>query len=430
MGISQPVGSVELSEHVDNRAKPLKWRLECLGHALVEGLAGALPGAWAFRLGESLGSVSWHLFPARRRLVMRNLRIAFAGEQPPSGIEPLARGNFRRTGGNLISVAHTARVAPSRLGEILRLKNPELLHDSLAGGRGLIILLSHMGNWELLSRIVHFFPEGSPGGAFYRPLNNPHMDRRVLARRQADGVRMFSKGDNPLHVAAFLRSGGVVGILADQRVGAKGDLVRFFGRLTRASPLPGLLARRAKCPVLALSLRTVAPGRWEAEFIPVVGKPDTANCMAALELAMRASPADVFWMHERWKTYVGPRRPVRDWLGGETSAAGLGHRALLWLKDVPDGWKPPESWFHPDLTYEVALGTTAAQPPWLGDEAVIHRVDSDPSPRAIAAWLAEIDRSHPLPIDFILTCKADPALRRAGEIEQIRLVSLPTPPPA
>jgi Kdo2-lipid IVA lauroyltransferase/acyltransferase len=415
-----------LSESDESPWKPVRWRLECLGHVVVEWLAGVLPGAWAFRLGEWLGALAWHLYPARRKLVMRNLRIAFAGEKPAAELDALARENFRRTGGNLISVAHTARVKPEHLPKVLRVCNLDLLEKSFAQGKGVVLLLSHMGNWELLSRMVHFFPKGASAGAFYRPLNNPILDRRVLMRREADGTRMFSKGDNPLHVAGFLRAGGIVGILADQRVGEKGDLVQFFGRLTRASPLPGLLARRVKCPVLALSLRTVAPGRWEAEFIAVDGPPDTGNCMVALEKAIKASPADVFWMHERWKAYVRPRHAPCDWLENATSAEGRGHRALIWMADVPDGWKPPDAWFHPDVTHELALTEAMAIPAWLPQNTVVHRVEHTDDPHQLAAQIREIDGSHPLPIDYIVTSKSASALRAAGEREQIRVIQLPS----
>jgi Kdo2-lipid IVA lauroyltransferase/acyltransferase len=415
-----------LSASDENPWKPWRWRLELAGHGVVERLAGMLPGAWAFRLGEWLGGIAWHLYPARRKLVMRNLRIAFAGGKPAAELDALARGNFRRTGGNFVSVAHTARLKPERLSEVLRVRDMELLEAAHARGKGVILLLSHMGNWELLSRMVRFFPKGSSAGAFYRPLNNPLLDRRALARREADGTRMFSKGDNPLHVAGFLRAGGIVGILADQRVGEKGDSVRFFGRLTRASPLPGLLARRVKCPVLAMSLRTIAPGRWEAGFIPVDGPPDTGNCMLALEKAMRASPVDVFWMHERWKAYVRPRHTPGDWLEDGSSAEGRGHRALVWLAGVPEDWKPPAAWFHPDVTHEVALPEGMPLPPWLAQDTVIHRVRHSDDPHKLAARVREIDGSHPLPIDYIVTRKPASALGAAGEREQIRVIQLPS----
>jgi KDO2-lipid IV(A) lauroyltransferase len=386
--------------------KPLQWWLEDVAHRLVDGIAARLSGPQAFRLGEILGGLAWHILPKRRCIVTRNLRIATGGTKTREEITSLARESFRRTGANLITVAQTAQVPPERLGEVVRLKNREVLVKALDKKKGLVLLLTHMGNWELLSRIVHFFPEGTPSGAFYRPLNNPSLDNRVRARREADGVRMFSKRDNPLHVAAFLRKGAVVGILADQRVGLQGEPVRFFGRLTRASPLPALLARRVRCPVLALSLACVKPGEWEAEFLTVEDPPDTSHGMKALESAMQRSIVDVFWFQERWKTYLTPDRTPADWLGDESSAKDHRHRALLVIPEGESLWSPPSAWLHPDIAYET-----------------IHLRETTTA--SLRTWLRELEWSAPMPIDFILTRHASSALQKACRAESIHLVSFP-----
>ncbi|RPJ33279.1 MAG: lipid A biosynthesis acyltransferase, partial [Verrucomicrobiaceae bacterium] len=358
-------GSVPMSGKKKRPPKLLQWRLECLGHSLIEGLAALLPGPWVFRLGEFLGSMAWHIMPMRRKIVLRNLRIALAGEKDLPEIRRMAKATFRRSGANLLSVAHTARLAPEKLSKVIHIENLDLLENALATGKGVVLLLAHMGNWELLSRIVHLFPKGSKTGAFYRPLNNPLLDARVLARRQADGTRMFSKRD-PFHqVTGFLRDGGIVGILADQRVGMQGEVVSFFGRLTRASPLPSLLARRAKAEVLALSLITEAPGKWKAVFLPVEKPHSTPHCMAALENAMKAGPTDVFWLQERWKVFVKRYRPFDKWLSPETQSGTKPHRALIWLANVPDAWRPLENWFHPDVIYEAAIPAGNPAPDWL-----------------------------------------------------------------
>ena len=390
-------------------SKTWQWRLECLVHSAIEGIAALLPGPWVFRMGELLGSLAWHLMPQRRKIVLRNLRIAYAGEKSLAEIQALARASFRRTGANLVSAAHTARLPVARLKKILHVENPELLEQTLAHGRGVVLLLAHMGNWELLTRLVHFFPPGSTCGAFYRPLNNPLLDERVLRRRQAHGTRMFSKRD-PFHqVTAFLREGAIVGILADQRVGTQGDPVTFFGRLTRASPLPSLLARRTKSPVLALSLTTTAPGKWQARYLPVENPPTTQHCMDALETAMQANPADVFWLQERWK--IQPRRRQRPFHflgpdGIETSRKP--HRALLWLTDAPADWELPDDWRHPDLSYQIV----ARQPSSMSSGAEIRR------------YLRKLEYLTELPLDFILTPVASKALRKAAKREAIPLVCL------
>ncbi len=407
--------------------KPLQWRLECLGHSLIEGLAALLPGPWVFRMGELLGSLAWHLLPMRRNIVLRNLRIALAGENDLPAIRRMAKATFRRSGANLISVAHTARLAPENLGKVIHIENLELLENALATGKGVVLLLAHMGNWELLSRLVHLFPPGSKTGAFYRPLNNPLLDAQVLARRQADGTRMFSKRD-PFHqVTGFLREGGIVGILADQRAGMQGEVVSFFGRLTRASPLPSLLARRAKAEVLALSLVSERPGKWKAVFLPVEKPHTTAHCMAALEDAMKASLTDVFWLQERWKVHVASHTSFCQWIDASPATSQKRHRALLWLVDTPHDWSLPDAWRHPDLAYEVAVTADFAAADWLARDTQLHvpAISRDPSVAELRRHLRVCEFMQPLPLDFILAPVASDALRRAAKREAIPLIRIP-----
>jgi KDO2-lipid IV(A) lauroyltransferase len=411
-----------LSRRTKQSPKLLQWRLECLGHSLIEGLTALLPGPWVFRLGEIIGVLAWHLLPQRRNIVLRNLRIALAGEMDLPAIRRMAKATFRRSGANLISVAHTARLAPENIGRVIHIENLELLQQALASGRGVVLLLAHMGNWEILSRIVHLFPPGSKTGAFYRPLNNPLLDARVLARRQADGTRMFSKRD-PFHqVTGFLREGGIVGILADQRVGIQGEVVPFFGRLTRASPLPSLLARRAKSEVLALSLTTERAGKWKARFMPVETPTTTANCMVALENAMKASLIDVFWLQERWRVFVKRFRPFQQWLSPVVSAGSKHHRALLWLVGVSESWQLPEPWFHPDVTYEAVIAEGDKPPEWLPQGAAIHML---PPKSNLRRAIRMFETNGVPPFDFIITRQAAPLLAGIAARELIPLVSLP-----
>jgi KDO2-lipid IV(A) lauroyltransferase len=402
--------------------KRLQWQLECLGHSIIERFAGLLPGPWVFRFGEALGGLLWHFMPQRRGIILRNLRIACAGELDAAEIQRLARASFRRSGANLISAAYTARLTPEKLAKVIHIENLELLEKSLATGKGVVLLLAHMGNWEILSRIVHLFPPGSKTGAFYRPLNNELLDARILQRRQADGTRMFSKRD-PFHqVTAFLRDGGIVGILADQRVGMQGEVVPFFGRLTRASPLPSLLARRAKAEVLALSLTTAAPGRWRARFLPVEMPSTIGNCMITLEASMKRGLEDVFWLQERWKVYAGAHGTFTQWLDGTSGLSQKRHRALLWLMDAPPNWQIPSGWIHPDLNYEAVLPPDLEPPAWLPEQTRIVRTgDGTPALEKIRA----LDESEAVPYDFILTAEASHSLLGAARQLAIPVISLP-----
>lgn len=397
------------------------WHLEGLGHSLIEGLAGLLPGAWVFRIGEWLGLAAWHLMPARRTTILRNLRIAFGDRKSPEDLRALAMASIRRSGANLISAAYTARLPKARLQQVMEVDNRELLEQAIAEGRGVVLLLSHMGNWELLSRLIHLLPDGTRTGAFYRPLNNELLDQRILKRREADGTRMFSKRD-PFHqVCGFLRDGGVVGILADQRVGVQGEVVSFFGRHTRSSPLPSLLARRTKSRVLALSMTCTGPERWRATLMPVEEPYTTRHCTEALEQAMAASPVDVFWLQERWRPLLRRKRGFRQWLGDMETRSTKPHRALLWPGRDATGWSLTDDWIHPDVDYEVVGDTPPAGCP---PPAACHPRPTDERQDRLEQLLAAIDDGQPLPLDVVIAHSPPPSLQQACIRRGIPMIDL------
>lgn len=429
MGTPHPLQTVSVASSSRKRKpKPLKWRLEWLVQVGIEHLAASMPGPFAFRVGEILGGVACTFMTSRRQIVLRNLRIAFHGEKDLPELRAMVRQTFRRTGANLLSALHSTQLTAEQVSGIVAIENPELVDEALTKGPGVVLMPSHMGNWEILTRINRRFPPGHANGAFYRPLNNPLLDARVLAQREAESCRLFSKRDSFLQAAAFLREGGILGILADQRVGTHGELVRFFGRVTRASPLPSLLARRSRTQVLSMSLATESPGKWRTRYHPLEGKISTASCMDAIERAIRVSPLDYFWLQERWKVYFPPGQTIRDWLENETSAPGKRHRALLWLPGTPDQWSLPEEWTHPDVDYEIVPENArkTADPRYL--HLRFHASPDYPNLKNLSAHLAEIDASAALPIDYILTCNASRELRQAARSQSIPLVSLPPAP--
>ena len=374
--------------------KNLKWRIEAWAHSAVAALFRQLPAGTVFVIGEFLGRAIWPFMKARRNTIARNLRIAGAAGAEESG--SAARESFIRTVANLMCSSVSANMRGEDIGEVLLVENPELLAEALAKGKGVMLLLAHMGNWELLTRLHRTFPKSAKIGGFYRPLNNPILDARVLRERQADGARMFSKRDSLHHVSGFLRENGVVGILADQRVGWQGELVPFFGRLTRTSPVPSLLARRCKSEVLALSFCTVAPGKWSARYHPVEKPYSTTDCMVALEKAMGVSLIDVFWMQERWKLNIGKRATPVKWLGDPESRGNKPHRALIWAKESEKDLPLPPACLHPDIVHEYAVG------------------------KAVDA-LEAIDKSQTLPVDYILTFSKHPGLREKARELGIRV---------
>src|SRR5439155_27358949 len=172
-------------------------------------------------------------------------------------------------------------------------------------------LISHLSCWELFSHLGERIPEYR-FGAVYRHLYNPFLDRHLSKTRAKSGTTLFDRYNDLLKCVRFLREGGVVGTLIDQRAGRAGLWTPLFGRLTSSSTLAATLSIRTGAPVVPIAIETCGRARWKMIISDPVSPPEdgenelfTARINRLLEEIIRRSPADWLWAHNRWK----PNRP-------------------------------------------------------------------------------------------------------------------------
>ncbi len=282
-----------------SKSPTLSHRLEYCAYRAFEWVLGLMSLETVFRLGELTGRIVHRFNKKRRNQVIRNLRFAFGDEKPQAEIEQLAAEVFERTGANFLTSLKIPFLSDE---ETLRRLHFEGLNDIMkATAEGGIVMVSpHMGNWELLAQAI-FLAEGKfKVGTHYRPLNNALINAVVERRRKRRGLELFAKRTSTHRLISFVREGGAMGVLADQRVGERGAACLFFGRPTTCSPLPHLIAKRGKGQLISLSCETVGTARWKITFrlIPTI----TAQaCADSIEQDWRRSPVDVFWFEDRWR---------------------------------------------------------------------------------------------------------------------------------
>lgn len=280
-------------------------------HLLYRGFTAAvaaLPLRAAYRLGRALGGAAYWVLAPYRRLAIRNLTIAYGDEKPVPEIRRLARAHFQALGANLLSSIKAATLDLEALREMATVDNMGSIRDALDRGRGVVLVISHIGNWELFAQICQFLP-GYRWSTVYQPLGNRYIEADVRRTRMARGVHLFSRKNGFNAPTAFLRAGGAVGVLVDQHAGDAGVWAPFFGRLASTSHLAALLALRTGAELVPIAIQTAAPGRWRVVVSPPVPRLPgeevnalTARLNLVLEGQIRASPADWFWVHNRWKT--------------------------------------------------------------------------------------------------------------------------------
>ena len=277
-------------------------------YRLGRAIASAIPLRLLFAIGNLLGLGAWLLLPRYRHLAQRNLEIAFANEKTPAELKRIARQNFQRLGANLLCSVKMGSMPPEKMAQHLETENLETVHQELRAGTPVVMLLSHIGNWELFAQLFPHYVDYTRLATVYQKLANRYIDAHVRRQRGRTGVETFDRADGFHGPIELLRSGGVIGILGDQHAGDHGVWTPFFGRLVSTSPLPGLLAKRTGAAVIAAAVHTEGPARWRMVFTRRIDSPgDSVDLITfkgnkAIEEQIRRAPEDWFWVHNRWKT--------------------------------------------------------------------------------------------------------------------------------
>lgn len=297
----------------------LKWLLYLVARALLTVLQ-RVPTLLLYRGGRMLGLFFYYVLADRRKVVRKNVGILNAWKEAQGvrnatdemAFEGQVRELFMRNFSNLLCSFRLSSLPPEKQVHYLSFEGVEHLISASESGKGVIVLMAHTGPWEVLSSLGKFGSklgfEGSTG-AIYRPLNNGYLDDWYRSQRESGGARMFGRRNGLPEAIDFVRGGGCLGILSDQRT-TKGEVVTYFGRQVKMSPLPYLLQRRTGCAMLGLSCETVGPARWRFVFrkipIPAEGgklsRGEYSQLVAeASEGNVSGSITDAFFIHNVFK---------------------------------------------------------------------------------------------------------------------------------
>src|SRR5438094_1096414 len=271
-------------------------------------IAGALPLQVLFAVGQILGSGVWLVSGKYRRLAERNVAIAFANEKSPRELRRLVRRHFQRLGANLLCGVKLCTMPPEKILRHVEVENVESMASRFRAGVPVVLVLSHLGIWELFAQLMPKFVGFVRNASVYQGLGNRFIDEHVRRTRSQTGLELFDRHDGFEPVIELLRSGGGVGVLSDQHAGDHGVWTPFFGRLASTSPLPALLAKRTRAALIAAGVYTTGLARWRMVFTERFDQTGasvavlTSKINRVIEQQVRRAPEDWFWVHNRWKT--------------------------------------------------------------------------------------------------------------------------------
>lgn len=302
----------------------------CLQHAPYGAVRRLLEGAAALA----------HVLDRRHREVVRdNLARAYPDLEEAARAR-VARGAFRSWGRMVAELAQPQAVLTSATEASL--ERLALRASSVRNGGPLLVLTAHIGNFELLARLMGRHT-GWRVAVFHRRMKNRFIENRLLADRSRANVDTLGRGMLVREALETLRRGGIVVVPLDQnQMPHRGVFVDFFDQPACTSTLLARLSLATGVPVLPVF------AGWQGEDLlaeveaPIEpGAPTTRRDREAaiyalterythaIERAVRRLPEQWNWAHRRWKTKPSPAVGTPD-QGRRSGAAGKegGHLAL------------------------------------------------------------------------------------------------------
>ncbi|MDD5680502.1 MAG: lysophospholipid acyltransferase family protein [Candidatus Omnitrophica bacterium] len=264
-------------------------------------------------LAGFFGRVAYFILPKYRNITLDNLRTAFRGEKEEAELRRIAVDVFRNiaiTSAECISMRKFSRETVKRF---IKEEDYRFLKKIHSRGKGVIALQGHLGNWEMSAACAVAY--GLDVSVIAKRIYYPPYNRFLVSLRENKGVRVIYRDEQGVlkKTLAVLKSGNLLGILADQDVASvKSVFVNFFGQPTYTPVGPVVLAMLSGAPiVLSYAIRENGKLRFITEEPIYVRKSDnrdadilkyTQQWSDALERVIRKYPDQWAWIHKRWKT--------------------------------------------------------------------------------------------------------------------------------
>ena len=291
------------------RKNRLLQRIEYTAYHLLSRRVAAMSEESVYRWGTRLGDLMGTVLRGRDRMGMRNLRATYP-ERDERELRRILDDCWRHFGREALVSIQMHHLSVEEVAERCPFVNAHLLEESVARGKGTLLMSAHWGGWEVGGlAVLSMVPKVL---TVARPLDNDLLERELQAMREKTGTEVVDRRKAARALTRGLSENVVVVLLPDQAVQPReGVLVPFLGRPAWTTPAPARMAlRHGSTIVFAFCIPDGLRHRLEfdeairvdqlteAERDPVVL---TRRINEVMSRRIHARPELWLWMHDRWK---------------------------------------------------------------------------------------------------------------------------------
>lgn len=284
-------------------------------------LVNALPYRLALCVGWGVARLGFLVMASRVRSGRERIRCVFGAQLEPADERRILWESWRNVAFNAVELLRVGKMSASWLASVVDSSEAvRTLTAHTKTGRGAVIAVPHMGNWDLgaISGHLHGIPIFTIAAVQKNPLVNAYINRL----RAQPGIETLMRGSGAMRGAIRrLRAGGILAILPDVRSREPGVLTPFLGGEANLATGMALFARHANVPIFPSYVRRCGWARHELHVgdpvwsDPTLPKQDdvrrvTHLVMERINAWILATPGQWFWFNKRW--ILDPLSPALD----------------------------------------------------------------------------------------------------------------------
>lgn len=188
--------------------------------------------------------------------------------------------------------------------------------------KGLIMIMAHVGHWELMSVICNH--HHIKGGPVVKDIRNKDIDQFVNGMRETENIKPIKKKQSVREIISRLKNNELIGFVLDQNMNLDNGVYVPFGNSDACTlSAPALLSIRYQVPVVSAFLVREKDHRYrlivsdEIKFDPTGHLKDDVKKLTAtynqkiLEI-IKQYPEQWIWMHKRFKNQQDGSNPYHD----------------------------------------------------------------------------------------------------------------------
>ncbi|GMV66666.1 MAG: hypothetical protein AMXMBFR75_24620 [Candidatus Hinthialibacteria bacterium] len=259
--------------------------------------------------GKCLGTIGYHAARKRRNIALSNLDLAYGDTLSKREKREIARACFQNLMMTFLEFLYSP-VAGECFTDYVDLVKGENFHEANRRGKGVLVIVPHMGNWELIGRFFAWV--GVKAHAVSRKQDPPWLGRLIAEIRAANGILEIDKRNALRPVLSALKRGETVNLLIDQHARKDSIPTRFFGHTAMTVASAALIALRTGCSVVTAASYRKPDGNLGVEVSPIIEtirsddyeqdiQANTQRYVDEIEKFVRRFPHSWMWMHQRWR---------------------------------------------------------------------------------------------------------------------------------